>query len=118
MAKVPSNLPSGFSTSPKGKVTSKIHGREEEYALVTRPDLEEIADFGRFEHLLTGVGTFFAGGAFWQGVSIIVEQQKFALTPWLGVDLLAMFVGGLLFFVGHGMYRIKQRKIKKYFPSP
>src|SRR3954468_18603585 len=55
----------------KGKITNKVHSREEEYAYVTHSDLEEIADFGWFEHLLSSGGAFLAGGAFWHAAGIV-----------------------------------------------
>lgn len=98
-------------------VTSKIHPREEEYAYVTPNDLHDVAAFGMLEYLLSQTGGFFFAGALWQAVAILSSQTKFEITPWLFACALSMVFGVVLLIGGYIMFRMKQQKIKKYFPK-
>jgi hypothetical protein len=106
--------------SSKAKVISRISDRVEDYALVTRGDLEAAVELGGLQQILTQVGTFLFSGAFWLLIELVVREsekpQGFVFTAWMGMCLLSVFAGGSVSYAGWRLFRLKQANLKKYFP--
>ena len=92
---------------------------------MTQNDLAEASEFGLMQQLLTQVGMFFFSGAFWLLIDLIIkayeESQKpnssFEFSAWMFMCILSMIFGAALFFVGWRLSVVRQKKLKKYFPS-
>jgi len=96
----------------------KYYDRHEEYVLVTKDDLREISSVGWLQEGAAAVGLFFVSGAFWLLMTLLAEHGKNKeFYAWYLACLVIMVCGGVVMWVGVSLYRLKQRRIDKYFPD-
>jgi hypothetical protein len=116
----PEKSEGGASRSRKGKVIPRYHDRVEDYAYVTEADLKEAVDLSIVQQVMIQVGTFFFSGAFWLLAELIIREGKtdqFQFTPWMAVCILSVMFGAVLWLAGWFLFRMKQKKLTKYFPA-
>ena len=82
---------------------------------MTLDDLLEIRGVRWLQTALFDIGTFMFGGAFWKLVDLLSSQNKFEFTAWMTVCVLSMIFGVVLHGVGLCLFRIKLRRLDKYF---
>lgn len=78
-------------------------------------DLRELLTIDAVQQLMMAVGTFFASGATWLAIEKLMEQDKFQITPLLGVCGVSIVFGGALFVAGFVLYIMRRQKIRDIF---
>jgi len=63
---------------------------------------------------------FFVSGAFWLLPVIFIEHAKDMKDhwAWVGMCLLSIVFGGVLLWVSHRHFKMRERRIKDYFEDP
>lgn len=86
---------------------------------MTRDDLREVRALGWMQQSLFGIGSFLFSGAFWLVIELIAHQEeergKFELTAWMGMCFLSMIAGGVLVGVGLLLFRLREKRLDKFF---
>lgn len=108
----------GIGAGAGAQARPRYRDRHEEYVLVTEDDLREAGTVGWLQEGTAGVGLFFLSGAFWLLAALLAEHgNEPEFYPWYFVCFITVVFGGVLTWVGARLFRLKQKRLSKYFPN-
>jgi hypothetical protein len=91
-----------------------------EYLAVRRSDLREIARFGWLEEGTGAAGMFFIAGAVWMAATLFFDHLDNPGKYWPGYlfCIACIFFGGVLIWVAHSHFSMREKRIRDYFEAP